>query len=577
MHGQVSITRRGLFSTAGAGVLGAGALLALAGCTTQGQTAETTQGESTDGGAATAATPSEALSLQEVDIAPGRLLGFRNEGVYTFRGIPYATAECFQNPVPIDHYEEGVQNALIFGPVAPQDRTLSAMGQVNPYEFFTPSNGTADMVGNEQCQYLNVWTNSLEGSKPVLVFFHGGGLNNGASSELSTYEGHDFARTHDVVFVSVNTRLNVLGFLDLSAYGEQFAESGIAGMKDAVVALEWVRDNITSFGGDPGNVTIIGQSGGGEKVTTLASMAETEGLFDKVVMMSGYYASGDHEDALANTQLLVDHLWLSEGEVAETLVNMPYEQLLEAATEAGCGWATHYGTGTFDAPFIDPETGAVNEHAAQRTWLIGTAYSEFNSNQMAWFSFQREEVPNSYLPDVTDDVATAALKGLYGEDAEEFISDYQGAYPGHALADALWMSQGSSGIARYALTNPDTGIITVLNAAGIPVYNYVSAYRLPVFGGVTMAHSGDIAFMFDSVDAAGYLIRGDEDTAHAVAATMSDALAAFCASGDPSTEDLAWEPYETDHHATMVFDTSSEVRVGHDDRLYEIMGAHSDQ
>ena len=547
--------------------------MALAGCST-------TPAASGDAPAATndqtAEPESEPLALQEVEIGPGRLLGFRDQGVYAFRGIPYATAERFQNPVPIERYEDGIQNALIYGPVSPQDRTLSATGQVNPYEFFTPSNGTADMVGNEQCQYLNVWTNSLEGSKPVLVFFHGGGLNNGASSELSTYEGHDFARTHDVVFVSVNTRLNVLGFLDLSAYGEQFAESGIAGMKDAVVALQWVRDNIASFGGDPGNVTILGQSGGGEKVTTLASMAETEDLFDKVVMMSGYYASGSQEDALANTQLLVNHLGLSRGEVADTLVSMPYEQLLQAATEAGCGWDTHYGTGTFDAPFIDPTTGAVNEHASKRAWMIGTAYSEFNSNQMAWFSFQREEVPNSALPDVSDDDARAALEELYGDDADEFISTYQKAYPGHALVDALWMSQGSSGIARYALTNPDTGIITVLNTAGIPVYNYVSAYRLPVFGGVTMAHSGDIAFMFNSVDAAPYLIRGDEQNAHTVSTAMSDALAAFCASGDPSTDGLTWDPYETGDHATMVFDVESEVRVGHDDRLYEIMSAHSE-
>lgn len=230
-------------------------------------------------GSSTSEASSEALTLEQVTISPGTLLGFREQGVYNFRGIPYATAERFQNPVAIDSYGEGIQNALIYGPVSPQDRTLSATGAVNPYEFFTPSNGTADMVGNEQCQYLNVWTNSLDGSKPVLVFFHGGGLNNGASSELSIYEGEDFARTHDVVFVSVNTRLNVLGFLDLSAYGDQYAESGIAGMKDAVVALQWVQDNISAFGGDPGNVTILGQSGDGEKVTTLASMAETEGLF----------------------------------------------------------------------------------------------------------------------------------------------------------------------------------------------------------------------------------------------------------------------------------------------------------
>lgn len=573
-----SISRRDLFRFAGLGA-GVAGVVALAGCSNGTSGSNGNAASSADGGSASSgsnSSSSEALSLETVTIKPGTLLGFRDQGVYNFRGIPYATAERFQNPVAIDAYEPGTQNALIYGPVAPQDRTLSATGQVNPYEFFTPSNGTADMVGNEQCQYLNVWTNSLDGSKPVLVFFHGGGLNNGASSELSIYEGQDFARTHDVVFVSVNTRLNVLGFLDLSEYGSQYAESGIGGMKDAVVALQWVQDNISAFGGDPGNVTILGQSGGGEKVTTLASMAETEGLFNKVVMMSGYYASEPQSAALDITHQLVQHLGLSSSQVIPTLTSMPYEQLLEATNEIEVGnWATHYGTGTFDAPFIDPSTGAVNEHAAKRTWMIGNAYSEFNSNQMAWFSFQREDVPNCHLSEVSDDDARTALQALYDSDTDEFISEYQKAYPDHALVESLWMSQGNSGISRYGLTNPDTGVITVLNNAGIPVYNYVTAYRLPVFGGVTMAHSGDIGFLFNSIDASSYLIRGDEDNAHKMATAASDALAAFCASGDPSTDSLAWAPYESDAHNTMVFDVNSEVRTAHDDRIYEIMTAHT--
>lgn len=573
-----TISRRDLFKFAGLGA-GVAGVVALAGCN---------NGSSDDNGGATTATSNNASSssntsadsdfvtLETVEIKPGQLLGFRERGVYNFRGIPYATAERFQNPVPIDSFETGIQNALIYGPVSPQDRTLSATGQVNPYEFFTPSNGTADMVGNEQCQYLNVWTNNLSGSKPVLVFFHGGGLANGASSELSTYEGQDFARTHDVVFVSVNTRLNVLGFLDMSAYGSQFAESGIAGMKDGVAALQWVQDNIAAFGGDPSNVTILGQSGGGEKVTTLASMAETEGLFNKVVMMSGMYDAAPQSEALANTEQLVSQLGLSRSEVASTLTTMPYEQLLQAASQIrGLVSSTHYGTGTYDAPFIDVATGAINEHAAKRQWLIGTAYSEFNSNELAWFSFQRQETPNSHLSDVSDDDARSALQALYGNDTDEFISEYQKAYPNHALVESLWMSQGNSGISRYGLTNPDTGTITLLNNAGIPVFNYVTAYRLPVFGGVTMAHSTDIGFMFNSIDAETYLIRGDEDNAHKMATAASDALAAFVTSGDPSTDSLSWPAYESGSHNTMVFDVDSEVRVGHDDRLYEIMQAHT--
>ncbi|MGN0056106.1 MAG: carboxylesterase family protein [Atopobiaceae bacterium] len=566
-----TITRRRLLQTMGVGAAGAAFALTMSGCSAPGTTLESSSNAQQGSGTGSNTSPT---TLATVDLGPGRLLGFVQNGVSTFRGIPYATAQRFQNPVAIDSYDGGTRNCMIYGPVAPQNRTLAATASVNPYEFFTPTCGTADMVGNEQCQYLNVWSHDLSGSNPVIVFFHGGGLVNGASSELSFYDGQYFARAHDVVFVSVNTRLNVLGFLDLSDYGEQFAESGIAGMKDAVMALQWVRDNIASFGGDPGNVTILGQSGGGQKVTTLASMAETQDLFSKVVMMSGYYATQGRDAALENTQLLVSSLGLSRGQVANTLSTMPYEQLYEAATNANCTWDTHYGTGTFEQPFIDAQSGSVNQYAAQRTWMIGNAYSEFNSNEMAWFASNVQEIPNSVLSDVSDDDARTALQQLLGSDTEEFISEYQNAYPGHALVESLWMSQGSTGIARYALTNPNTGAITLMNNAGIPVYNYVSAYRMPVFGGVTMAHSGDIGFAFDSIDTAPYLIAGDEDNAHKVADAMSSALAAFARAGNPSVDGLTWDAYDSQNHNTMVFDVDSQVRTGHDDRLYEIIQAH---
>ncbi|MCH4180494.1 MAG: carboxylesterase family protein [Atopobiaceae bacterium] len=508
-------------------------------------------------------------------LGAGTLLGFRDEGVYTFRGIPYATAERFQDPVPVTSYDNAWHNALVYGEVAPQDRTLSSTASVNSYEFFSPSNGTADMVGNEQCQYLNVWSDDLTAAKPVIVFFHGGELTNGASTELSFYEGQYLVHARDVVFVSVNTRLNVLGFLDMSAYGTQYENSGIAGMRDAVVALQWVQDNIAQFGGDPQNVTLVGQSGGGCKVTTLASMSDTTGLFDKVVMMSGYYSAAPKDDALANTQLLVDYLHLSSDKVADSLVEMPYEQLLSAATAAGCSWETHYGTGTFESPLVDVKTGAVNQYAAQRIWLIGNTFSEFNGNMSAYCRSSPQTVPNSYLPDVSDDDARSALNELYGDDADEFVTEYQKAYPDHQLAESLWISGCGTIVSRYQAVKPDSGFITLMNKAGLSVYNYVNAYRMPAFGGITMGHTSDVPYMFNSVDAAQYLIRGDEDNARTIAATESSALAAFATTGNPSIDGLAWDPYTSDNHVTMVFDTKSETRTGHDDRLYEIMNAHS--
>lgn len=232
----------------------------------------------------------EATSQSKISLDAGDLIGYQTNGVHTFKGIPYAKTERFANPEPIQEFENSPQMALTYGSVAPQSVTKSQSAP-SPYEFMTPTNGTADMVSNEGIQYLNVWTNDLKTKKPVVVFFHGGGLVSGASSELSVYDCEKLAANQDVVFVSVNHRLNILGFLDLSNYGSEYAESGILGIKDCIVALEWVQKNIEQFGGDASNITIVGQFGGAEKVSTLASMPETEDLFSKVVYMSGYYAN----------------------------------------------------------------------------------------------------------------------------------------------------------------------------------------------------------------------------------------------------------------------------------------------
>ena len=513
-------------------------------------------------GSAGSASSGEPVEMVQVKVAPGTLLGYRDNGFYAFRGIPYATAERFQSPKPIEKYEKELQYALTYGPVAPQMTVAS--GRVNSAEFMTPSNGTADMVANETCQYLNVWTGSMTGKKPVIVFFHGGGLSGGASSELSYYTGEYLVEKENVVFVSVNHRLNVLGFLDMSAYGDQFASSAIVGMEDCVVALQWVQDNIAAFGGDPDNVTIVGQSGGGNKVTTLACMSDTVDLFDKVFVMSGGYAKNDKAFGLANTQKLVDYLGLSEGEVAETLVNMTYEELLTAATAAGCRWENCYGNGSFEIPFIDSE-GNVNPYAAQRKWLIGTTWGEMSTTAQI---IPLQDLSH-YLPDITDKVAMERLTERYGDKAEAIAEEFARVYPDKVLGEALYLNTMPGDLmSRAGLINQ---ALPTLDAAGLEVYNYLVAYKFPYFGGWTMYHSGDIGYWFYALNAIPYQIRGDEANAYAVSDAMSAALAAFAATGNPSTAKLAWEPWTAGEHNTMVFDVRSELRADHDAALYDLM------
>ena len=326
----------------------------LAGC---GETAQETAKEPESEMVSTAAATEEA----QVQVDAGTLIGLKTGDLYSFRGIPYATAERFKSPEPVTEYENGYQLAFSWGPVSPQARTLSASASPNPYELLTPGNGTADLVGNENCQNLNVWTSDLSSQKPVIVFFHGGGLTSGSSGELSYYTGEYIAQSEDVVFVSVNHRLNVLGFLDLSAYGEEYRNSGIAGLEDCVEALRWVNRNIHAFGGDPDNVTIIGQSGGGDKVTTLACMPETENLFDKAVVMSGYYSDIPQAAGMAETAEMIEKLGLSEDEAAQALTEMPYEELLAASAGMTFDYA-RVGTGSFTKPFLD-ENGRCSIYA----------------------------------------------------------------------------------------------------------------------------------------------------------------------------------------------------------------------
>ena len=188
----------------------------------------------------------------------GQLRGYRSDDVYVFRGIPYATAKRFQMPQPIEPWE-GIRDALAYGPGNPE-MTMSLESREELDQLMVP--GRIWSI-SEAPMNLNVWTRSIDpgARRPVMVWLHGGGFSGGSATHLYSYDGYQMADLYDVVLVTVNHRLNMQGFFNLSAFGGVYAHSGNAGMADLVAALEWVRDNITAFGGDPDNVTIYGQSG----------------------------------------------------------------------------------------------------------------------------------------------------------------------------------------------------------------------------------------------------------------------------------------------------------------------------
>ena len=274
-HSSDGVSRRSVLAHGGALV---GGITAAATLPATANAAPKTESFSTG-----SALPDESANLYppEVQIQGGKLRGFRDGKTFSFLGVPYAQAERFGMPQPVAPWSDA-KSAQAFGPVCP----VPPSPLVGLDEFVFPHRY---WVENENCQVLNIWTQSVEPGvrKPVMVWMHGGGFTNGSSIESYAYDGKSLSEFGDVVVVSINHRLNILGTLDLSAYGPEYANSRNTGMSDIVAALQWVHDNIEMFGGDPGNVTVFGQSGGGAKVTRLMYMPAAKDLFHKVICQSG--------------------------------------------------------------------------------------------------------------------------------------------------------------------------------------------------------------------------------------------------------------------------------------------------
>ena len=504
----------------------------------------------------------------------GELRGFTYNGVDTYLGIQYGTAERFKNPEPMPE-STSIMRCYIWGAVSPQPATFADTGTPNSYGFLTPTGGRcADMVGNEQCLYLNVWapTGAAEAAEPLPVFFfvHGGGLTSGASSELAGYDGSAFAKRENVIFVSVNHRLGYLGFTDLSECGEDYADSAIVGINDLKLALQWVQDNIAKFGGDPNNVTICGQSGGGTKVECLACMTDTDSLFSKVFVMSG--ASGafadDKQSGLDSTARVKSSTGREGADLTAYLSGLSYEELYATLRGAG-GWsACCYGNGTYEQPIVDDD-GNVNPHAAKRTWLVTTTFGEMDANM----SILHNEGYSS-LSVLTDDELAARLENLYGEGAPEVAARFAETYPDLPAETLPYINASQANISRSELI-AEGGRFDQLTAAGATVYSGVVTYLLPVFGGVTMHHSGDIPFWFGNIDKTDWLVAGDEEAAWAASHAMMDALGAFCWTGSPSTSENPWQAWDATTRASMDLTSKSRCVDKLDTALYEAIDKYS--
>lgn len=512
------------------------------------------------------ASKSTATMPSVVKLDRGYVMGYVYDGVHTFRGIPYGNHERFKYATPASYgTAENPTGALTNGSVSPQSNTQT---QYSNYfasaAFMTPSE--SDMFTTEsKCLNLNVWTSSMDPSakKPVLVFMHGGGLQNGSSLELKIYDGKYFAEYTDCVFVSVNARLNYVGYLDLTSIGGD-ANIGVA---DMVLSLQWVRDNIAKFGGDASNVTILGQSGGGTKVTSLACAPAAQGLFNKVVYVSGGTATGrTAEAAAADAQKVVDQVRAditgmenaTDAEIFAYLQNVHYDTLVNLCEAARVNYTHTVDSPYFSSNFFDAN-GSLNSIAKQYTYLNSMAWAEMAGNNSA--DAVLYSMPGEAKGLISETEREARLRKKLGANYDRAKAAFAKAYPNHDFYDICSL------VAFAGRTMSDR-----IAKSGAPVYECVVAYEMPYFGGMTMIHTADIAFWFHSVDNVAYQIAGDEKNAHKLADNMASALAAFCATGDPSTKKLAWDRYTVENPRTMLFDTKSACKdSSFDDELEQIL------
>lgn len=484
----------------------------------------------------------------------GLLRGFRYNETYHFYGVKYADAERFMPPVEVEPWE-GIKEAVNYGYICPSLREDTIGNNLkNPHRFWPTS---------EHCQYLNIWTNSIsdEIKKPVLVWFHGGGFHYGSSLEHASYDGYSLCNEGDVVVVTLNHRLNVLGYLDLSDYGEKYKKSKNVGNLDLIAALKWVNKNIEHFGGDKDNVTIFGQSGGGAKVSSVMNMPSSKGLFKRGMIMSGvsnevmWDYGRDMREVVA---LTLKKSGISKDNFSEIKTIDPRilaKNYAVAYKELGGVGVEFFGPTKSEDYIGEPFNNGFTDHAKATPLIVGSNFSEFSPLPI---QYERNKM--------TEKEMIIEIEKVYGkEKASQIIPEFKKAFPNNKLIDVFSYDRESLrktiiDFVKWRSKN---------ECASTYCYHFNPIFRIN--DGSTALHSSDIAFMFNNISMvpSTYLGKG---VAENLQKEMAGRLLAFAKTNVPNIEgSIDWKESDINNVHTMVFAEKCEVKTNFDEKLLNLM------
>ncbi|GHV49361.1 carboxylic ester hydrolase [Bacteroidia bacterium] len=541
-----TVNRRTFIKGLGIGSAAVGAGFAPLGCRVPSQ--ETTGAEVKDD--APVLQMGDNIAVANTDC--GKVKGFVMRGVYTFLGIPYGADTSGENRfMPPKKHEawEGIRPAVFYGNSAPQniyDRSATSYGAfVDHWNY--------DEV-SENCLTLNIWTNGLaNGKRPVIVWLHGGGFTSGNGIEQDGYHGENLARHGDVVFCSINHRLGAFGFSDLSAAGDKFKDSGNVGLLDMVAALEWIHANIANFGGDPGNVTIIGQSGGGGKVCVLAACPKAKGLVHKGVALSGSAVSAvDKDYAKKLGEYILKEAKLTPASIGK-LQQMPWQEYLEIANNAARKLREEQAGSVTGRRGFAPVADGV--YLPEGTFFEAPLPDSPDIPMIFCTTFHEQSpsrtdaaVEQITLPEVVE-----RLTPRFADKASAIVDAYARNFPGAKPVEILALvNSNRQGVVRAANTK---------SKQSSPLWMAWFGWCPPLFDGRMRAfHCLDISFWFLNTDLM-VTHSGGGARPRLLSRQMADALVAFARTGDPNGSKLPqWPRYTVENGETMILNDTCEVK-----------------